>query len=93
MDARYLPPGLEEASDRKRRKHFGRCEWKAATGPLMIVSTFEASDPIAWRLWHHWNIGHHFVNLHLHSGRNFLTIRILTEGNMTLAYFDFKPAP
>jgi hypothetical protein len=25
------------------------------------------------------------------AGRNVLTIRILTEGNMNLAYFDFKP--
>jgi len=59
----------------------------------MIASTFEPSDPIAWRQWHHWNIADNLVKLHLHTGRNVLTIRILTEGNMNLAYFDFKPTP
>ncbi|MGA9304941.1 MAG: hypothetical protein WBW31_05995 [Candidatus Sulfotelmatobacter sp.] len=66
---------------------------KAASRPLMIESTFDAFDPIAWRQWHHWNIAHNLVTLHLYSGRDVLTIRILTEGNMNLAYFDFKPAP
>jgi hypothetical protein len=66
---------------------------KAATRPLMIASTFDASDPIAWRQWHHWNIAHDLIKLYLHAGRNVLTIRILTEGNMNLAYFDFRPAP
>jgi hypothetical protein len=31
---------------------------KDATGPSTIPSTFHASDPIAWRQWHHWNIAH-----------------------------------
>jgi hypothetical protein len=29
---------------------------KTATPPLTIASTFNASDPIVWRQWHHWNI-------------------------------------
>jgi hypothetical protein len=65
---------------------------EAATRPLMIASTFDASDPIAWRQWHHWNNAHNVAKLRLNAGRNVLTIRILTEGNMNLAYFDFKPA-
>jgi len=63
---------------------------KDASGPLTIVSTFNAADPIAWRQWHHWNVMRNIVRLRLPAGKNVLTIHILTEGNMNLAYFDFK---
>jgi hypothetical protein len=62
-----------------------------ATGPLKIASTFNQADPIAWRQWHHWNVLPGFVTLKLPAGTSVLTIHILTEGNMNLAYFDFKP--
>jgi hypothetical protein len=65
---------------------------KDATGPLTIPSTFNKSDPIAWRQWHHWNIAADLLHLRLSTGRNVLTVHILTEGNMNLAWFDFKPA-
>ena len=65
---------------------------KDATGPLKIASTFNAADPIAWRQWHHWNIAHNLARLRLAKGKNVLTVRILTAGNMNLANFDFKPA-
>src|SRR6201996_2196361 len=29
---------------------------RSATPPIAITSTFNASDPIAWRQWHHWNV-------------------------------------
>lgn len=61
-----------------------------ATGPLNIVSTYNTSDPIAWRQWHHWNLQQNLVKLQLPAGQSILTIRILTQGNMNLAYFDFK---
>lgn len=63
---------------------------KDATGPLNIVSTYNPADPVAWRQWHHWNVLPEFVKLKLPAGRSVLTIHILTEGNMNLAYFDFK---
>jgi hypothetical protein len=63
---------------------------KSATPPLTVPSTFNASDPIAWRQWHHWNIQPNFVSLRLPEGKSVLTIHILTAGNMNLAYFDFK---
>jgi hypothetical protein len=66
---------------------------KDSTGPLTISSTYNASDPIAWRQWHHWNIMRNIAKLRLPAGKNVLTVRILTEGNMNLAYFDFKAAP
>jgi hypothetical protein len=65
---------------------------KDATGPLTIASTFNPSDPIAWRQWHHWNIAPDVLKLRLSAGKSILTVRILTQGNMNLAYFDFKEA-
>jgi hypothetical protein len=63
---------------------------KDATGPLTIPSTFNASDPIPWRQWHHWNLAPSIIPVRLPAGKSVLTLRILTEGNMNLAYFDFK---
>lgn len=61
-----------------------------ATGPITILSTYDAKDPIAWRQWHHWNVMKDLIRLRLKQGRNVLTIHILEEGNMNLAYFDFR---
>jgi hypothetical protein len=63
---------------------------KDSTGPLTIVSTANPADPIAWRQWHHWNIATSLARLTLPKGKSVLTIHILTQGNMNLAYFDFK---
>jgi hypothetical protein len=65
---------------------------KDATGPLTIASTFNASDPIAWRQWHHWSVMSGFAGVRLPAGKSILTVHILTQGNMNLAYFDFKPS-
>jgi len=63
---------------------------KNATGPLEIPSTNDPADPVAWRQWHHWNLVSQLLRVHLDKGRNVLTVRILTKGNVNLAYFDFK---
>ncbi len=63
---------------------------KDASGPIAIATTFNASDPIAWRQWHHWNIMPGIISVRLPAGKSVLTVHILTEGNMNLAYFDFK---
>jgi hypothetical protein len=65
---------------------------KSATPPVTIASTFNASDPIPWRQWHHWNIMSNIVRIRLPAGKSVLTVHILTKGNMNLAYFDFKPS-
>jgi hypothetical protein len=62
----------------------------AVAKPLTIKTTFDASEPIAWRQWHHWNLAKDFVRLKLPAGKSVLTVRILSGGNMNLAYFDFK---
>jgi hypothetical protein len=65
---------------------------KDATGPLTIESTYDARDPVAWRQWHHWNLARDLMRLQLPAGKNLITVRILTKGNMNLAYFDFHQA-
>ena len=64
---------------------------KDATGPLQITTTNDPADPLAWRQWHHWNLASQLFKVRLNKGKNVLTVRILTNGNMNLAYFDFKP--
>jgi hypothetical protein len=60
-----------------------------ATGPLKIISTFDETDPLEWRQYHHWNVARNFVNLRLPKGKSVLTVHILAEGHMNLATFDF----
>jgi len=62
---------------------------KPTSGPVRIVPTFNASDPIAWRQWHHWNLTPSIVQLRLPAGRSVLTVHIVEGGNMNLAYFNF----
>jgi len=62
-----------------------------ATGSITIPSTFNAADPIAWRQWHHWNLLRSAARVHLPAGKSVITVHILTQGNMNLAYFDFAP--
>ena len=64
---------------------------KHTTGPLQITSTYDSADRLAWRQWHHWNLARQFFKVRLSKGKNVLTVHILTNGNMTLAYFDFQP--
>jgi hypothetical protein len=63
---------------------------KDATGPLTIVSTLDAAEPVAWRQWHHWNVAEGIAKVHLPKGKAVLTVHILTEGQMNLATFDFR---
>ena len=63
---------------------------KDATGPLQVQTTNDPADPVAWRQWHHWNLASNFSKIRLSKGRNVLTVHILTDGAMNLAYFDFK---
>jgi hypothetical protein len=47
-----------------------------ATGPLPIAFTFNASDPVAWRQWHHWNIIPGVIRVRLPAGKNVLTVHV-----------------
>jgi hypothetical protein len=62
------------------------------TGPLNIVSTNNAADPIAWRQWHHWNMMKNLAAVKLPKGVNVLTVHVVSGGNMNFAYLDFAPS-
>lgn len=66
---------------------------KDATGPLQIATTYDSADPLPWRQWHHWNLAPGLFKVRLSKGKNVLAVRILTNGNMNFAYFDFKQVP
>jgi hypothetical protein len=57
---------------------------------LKISSTFNSAEPLAWRQWHHWNLMKDVAEVKLPKGVSVLTVHILTEGNMNLAYLDFR---
>ena len=63
---------------------------KPLGSPINISSTRNDSEPVAWRQWHHWNVMTNLVTVELHKGVSVLTVHIVTEGNMNLAYLDFR---
>jgi fructan beta-fructosidase len=63
---------------------------KPLDSPLTITSTANSADPLAWRQWHHWNLAKNLVEVELPAGVHVLTVRILTEGQMNVAYFGFR---
>jgi hypothetical protein len=65
---------------------------KKAGNLIKIDSTYNALDPIAWRQWHHWNYAKDLTRIMLPKGRHVLTIHVVLEGNMNLAYLDFSQA-
>ena len=60
------------------------------TPSISIISTKNDQDPIAWRQWHHWYLLHDATEVDLSMGISVLTVHILTQGNMNLAFFDFR---
>jgi hypothetical protein len=60
------------------------------TAPMAVHSTWNAAETIPWRQWHHWNIMKGIAEVSLPEGASVLTLHILTEGNMNLAWLDFE---
>ena len=48
-------------------------------GAVAITSTYNASDPIAWRQMHHWGLAKGIVRMRLRSGMLVLPLRVLTK--------------
>jgi hypothetical protein len=57
---------------------------------INIVSTQDDREPVAWRQWHHWNVMTNVAAVTLPKGKSVLTVSIVSEGNMNLAWLDFK---
>ncbi|HSY44024.1 MAG TPA: hypothetical protein VK811_08930 [Candidatus Acidoferrum sp.] len=58
---------------------------------IQIISTSDKKEPIAWRQWHHWNVMTNIAEVKLPKGKSVLTVRIVSQGNMNLAWLEFKP--
>jgi hypothetical protein len=62
---------------------------KPSTETLKISSTYNASDSIAWRQWHHWNKSGELTTVEISKGIHTLTLRIVEHGNMNFDYIEF----
>lgn len=56
---------------------------------ILIKSTFNEKDPIAWRQWHHWNKQSIFKSKKLSKGKHILTLRTVEKGNMNYDFIEF----
>jgi hypothetical protein len=64
---------------------------KPLVSSIDIISTKNEKETVAWRQWHHWNLMTNLAEVELPKGVSVLTLHIVTEGNMNLAYLDFEP--
>jgi hypothetical protein len=60
------------------------------TGPISVLSTFVATDSIAWRQWHHWNYIDSLTSIHLKKGLQTFTIHTVEIGQMNYDFIDFQ---
>ncbi len=58
---------------------------------MKVLSTWNARETVPWRQWHHWNEMKAMAEVRLPAGTSVLTLHVLTEGNMNLAWLDFAP--
>ena len=63
---------------------------KPLTQELLIPSTRNEIEPIAWRQWHHWNRIDSLTTVTLEKGVHILTLKTVTNGNMNYDYLEFK---
>ncbi len=59
--------------------------------PFALESTFDSAETIPWRQWHHWNVARDAFEVTLPKGVSVLTVHIVTNGNLNLATFLFRP--
>jgi hypothetical protein len=57
--------------------------------PVLIQSTFNTAEPMAWRQWHHWNKQLIFNRLKLIKGQHVLTLKTVEKGGMNYDYIEF----
>lgn len=61
-----------------------------APSVFALETTFDPAETIPWRQWHHWNVARDAFEVTLPNGVSVLTVRIMTNGNLNLATFDFR---
>ena len=63
---------------------------KELTRELVVPSTRNDKEPLAWRQWHHWNRIDSLTTMKLHKGVHVLTLKTVSHGNMNYDYLEFK---
>ncbi len=63
-----------------------------ATGPIAVTSTFDATDPVAFRQWHHWNMLKDMAVVRLEEGLQVMTLHTVSVGQMNYSHLDFELA-
>jgi hypothetical protein len=64
---------------------------KQLTPQLLIPSTRNEKDTLAWRQWHHWNLIDSLAIVNLKKGIHVLTLKTESNGNMNYDFLEFKP--
>jgi hypothetical protein len=64
---------------------------KDVSGPLIVPSTHQDKDTVAWRQWHHWNLKDNLAQVELQKGIHVLTLHTVANGNMNYDWIEFKP--
>jgi len=65
-------------------------DWKTWLEPVLIKSTFNVKDSVAWRQWHHWNKQLIFSYKKLTKGHHVLTLKTIEKGNMNYDFIEFR---
>jgi hypothetical protein len=63
---------------------------KDISGPLLVSSTHQDRDTVAWRQWHHWNLAVNLAQVELQKGIHILTLHTVANGNMNYDWIEFK---
>lgn len=63
---------------------------KELTKELLVPSTRDDRETVAWRQWHHWNKAASLATVKLNKGAHVLTLKTVTNGNMNYDYLEFK---
>lgn len=63
---------------------------KEISHEIVVVSTRNEKETIAWRQWHHWNKMTAKIPTKLMKGNHILTLKTVTNGNMNYDYIEFK---
>jgi hypothetical protein len=64
---------------------------KQVTSDIMIPSTRNDNETIAWRQWHHWNRIDSLATVNLEKGIHILTLNTVSNGNMNYDFLEFRP--
>lgn len=64
---------------------------KQLESQLLIPSTRNEKDTLAWRQWHHWNRIDSLATVNLKKGKHVLTLKTESNGNMNYDFLEFKP--